>query len=75
MDENEQQYASFLTPEQTAEWLGVSRAWIYRKARAGELPVVRLGDGPLSPIRIDPRDIRCWLKASQTGQREHAVLP
>ncbi|MGI8556921.1 MAG: helix-turn-helix domain-containing protein [Solirubrobacteraceae bacterium] len=60
------------SPEQTAQLLGVARGWVYR--HADELPIVRLGTGPRAPIRIDQRDLRAWLKASQSGQREQAVI-
>jgi excisionase family DNA binding protein len=33
--------------------LGISRDAVYRMARAGKLPSVRVGDGPKAPMRFD----------------------
>jgi Helix-turn-helix domain len=59
---------TFLTPEQVARVLGVSRSWVYQ--HQADLPVTRLGDGPRAPIRVDVEDLRVWLVASQRGQVE-----
>ena len=51
-----------LTAPEVAERLNVSPRWVYRRALAGELPFVHLGDGPRSPLRIDPNDLHAWLE-------------
>ncbi|MFJ2542732.1 helix-turn-helix transcriptional regulator [Microbacterium sp. NPDC087589] len=41
---------------EVAETLGVSRAWVYRRIEAGELPVVELGNTRKNQ-RIDETDL------------------
>jgi excisionase family DNA binding protein len=51
-----------LTAPEVAERLNVSSRWVYRRASAGELPFVHLGNGPRSPLRVDPDDLTEWLQ-------------
>ena len=41
-----------LTIEEVCSTLRQSKASVYRKIGAGELPVVRLGDGPSAHLRV-----------------------
>lgn len=40
-----------------AQWLGVSKKWVYRKVAAGSIPHVRVG----SLLRFNPILIEAWL--------------
>jgi excisionase family DNA binding protein len=53
--------APLLTAAETAERLNVSPRWVYRQALAGELPCLRLADGPRAPFRVDPADLEDWV--------------
>jgi excisionase family DNA binding protein len=44
------------TPQQVAEYLKVSRSWVYQKAEAGLIPVIRLPGSSL--LRFAPEAIR-----------------
>lgn len=46
-----------LTIQQTAEILKVTPQWLYQLARAGNLPIVRLGRN----VRVDEGRLRKWL--------------
>jgi excisionase family DNA binding protein len=49
--------------KEVAHELGQHPATIYRKVNDGSLPVVRLGDGPRAPIRIDSGELDAWLES------------
>jgi excisionase family DNA binding protein len=51
-----------LSIAEVATKLGCSKASVYRRVRAGELPASRLGDG-LTPFRISERELVDWLEA------------
>jgi excisionase family DNA binding protein len=52
---------TFLTVEQVAQLLGVTRSWVYQ--HQGELPFTRLGSGPKAMLRMDRADLRdCRLR-------------
>jgi excisionase family DNA binding protein len=51
-----------LTAPEVAARLNVSSRWVYRRASAGDLPFVHLGNGPRSPLRVDPVDLSAWLE-------------
>ena len=53
-----------LTADEAAKRLKVSRRWVYRRAAAGDLPTVRLGNGPRAPIRVDEVALHEWLRAA-----------
>jgi len=47
-----------ITADEAAETLNVSRAWLYRRVRSGDLSCVRLGDaGNRAPLRFRPQDL------------------
>jgi excisionase family DNA binding protein len=54
---------SFLTPEQVARTLGVTRSWVYQ--HQDELPFTRLGSGPKAILRMDRADLRAYLLRDQ----------
>ena len=51
-----------LTPEKTAETLGISISMFYKIARQGLIPVVRIG----TSIRILPDDLDQFIAASRS---------
>jgi excisionase family DNA binding protein len=55
-----------LTVDQVADRLQVSKWSVYRRVAAGELPAVKLGDGPRAPIRIDLGELVAWLYSEGT---------
>lgn len=57
---------SLLTPGQVAEYLAVSRTWVYEAAKAGRIPSVRIG-GPTGPLRFAPQDIADWLHEARAA--------
>ncbi len=52
-----------LTVEQVADRLQVSRWSVYRRVAEGQLPAMKLGDGPRSPIRVDADELDQWLRS------------
>ncbi len=56
---------TFLTPEQVAGMLGVSRSWVYQ--HQDELPFTRLGSGPKAILRMDRADLRAYLLRDERG--------
>jgi excisionase family DNA binding protein len=53
-------HESLLTSQEVAQWLKMSRVWVYKQVEKGLLPFHRVGDA----IRFDPEEIRAYL-----GQR------
>lgn len=55
-----------LKPNDVAEWLAVSRAWVYEAAKTGRIPSIRMGgeDGPLRFVR---EDVERWLDEARAG--------
>jgi excisionase family DNA binding protein len=49
---------------QAAVLLGMSESWVYMAARAGTLPVIRLGRA----VRFDPSSLRAWLRGEPGGK-------
>lgn len=45
-----------------AEFLGVSKSWVYQATGSGRLPCVRIG----ALVRFDPSVIRAWAKGEVT---------
>jgi excisionase family DNA binding protein len=56
---------TFLTPEQVARVLGVTRSWVYQHQH--ELPFTRLGAGPRAILRMDRADLRAYLLRDERG--------
>ena len=54
---------SFLTVEEVAERMSVSKAWLYRQAKAGKVPHIRFG----SVIRFSLDDINRWITEHKQG--------
>ncbi len=48
---------SLLTPQEVADWLKMSRVWVYKQAEKALLPFHRVGEA----IRFDPGEIRSYL--------------
>ena len=61
--EEVQETARLLRVPEVAEKLQLSVWSIYRKVESGEIPAVRLGSGPMAPIRIDEHELLAWLHA------------
>jgi excisionase family DNA binding protein len=51
-------YEKFLTVDDVAEMLSLTRQRVYRMVRAGELPIVRVGT---RAIRFDPEELARWV--------------
>jgi excisionase family DNA binding protein len=62
----------FLTIDQVAERLSVSRRTVERKIRAGEIPSLQLG-GPRSAIRVDALELDAWLSDRVADESAHLV--
>jgi len=56
---------SLLTPQELADWLKMSRVWVYKQAERGLLPFHRVGDA----IRFDPEEIRAYLESRKGLKR------
>src|SRR5262249_38792348 len=57
--------APLITAREVALALNVSEEWVRQRARAGELPSVRLGDaGKRSPQRFRPADLERLIRAN-----------
>jgi len=46
-----------------AEFLGVSKSWVYQATASGKLPCVRIG----ALVRFDPAVIKAWVKGETPG--------
>lgn len=57
-----------LTAAEVCEQLSVSRPWLYRAAREGRIPSVRLG-GEDGPLRFVQADLDAWLERSRAAWR------
>jgi excisionase family DNA binding protein len=66
-----------LTASDVCEQLHVSRPWLYRAAREGRIPSVRLG-GDDGPVRFVQADLDAWLEDArhwwQPGQSTAETL-
>jgi excisionase family DNA binding protein len=47
-----------------ADFLGVSKSWVYQACAAGRLPVVRVG----ALLRFNPAVIASWVKGESVGK-------
>jgi excisionase family DNA binding protein len=50
-----------LKPAEIAQYLGVSRSWVYLAAKEGRIPCMRLG-GAEGPLRFVRSDVERWLE-------------
>jgi excisionase family DNA binding protein len=48
------------TPQEVANYLKVSRSWVYQKAEAGLIPVIRMPGSSL--LRFNPEAIRAFAR-------------
>ena len=60
-----------LTVSEVAEYLRINPQTVYRKAKAGELPAVRIGRA----IRFRRTDLEEWLRVPATGPGTGAGRP
>lgn len=56
-----------LTPRELADWLKMSRVWVYKQAEKGLLPFHRVGVA----IRFDPEEIRNYLNERKDLKRTY----
>lgn len=73
MDETSKQQQKRMSPETkeralrdvawVAEFLGVSRSWVYQATASGVIPCVRIG----ALVRFDPAVIKAWVRG-ELGQ-------
>ena len=63
--------AGLVTAATLADYLGVSRAWVYENAL--RLGAVRLGDGPKARLRFDLEHAKSTLSCSAGRESEAAV--
>lgn len=50
----------YLTTRDLANMTGLSADYFQKKARNGNLPAMRLGDGPRAPYMIEKQDFEKW---------------
>lgn len=53
--------AQLLTPREAAKELRVHPRTILRRIEAGELPAIRVGNGPRAPFRIFADDLAAYV--------------
>jgi excisionase family DNA binding protein len=59
---------TLLTVSETAERLRVSPKTVYRQIYAGQIPAVRIGTEPRSPLRVSEAELEAWLYARPDRQ-------
>ena len=52
-----------------AEFLGVSKSWVYQAVESGVVPVVRIG----ALVRFDPKVIKAWVQGETASKS--VVIP
>lgn len=57
--------ARLLTPQRTAEYLGVRPSWVYEQARARRLPHLKLG----KHLRFLQDDLDAWIAEQRIEAR------
>ena len=63
---------SLWTANDVAQYLRVSRSWVYHRAESGELPYVRIG----ALLRFQPNEIRAYAEQSAASSlRAKALTP
>ena len=58
---------SLLTPQEVADWLKMSRVWVYKQAEKGQLPFHRVGEA----VRFDPEEIQAYLNERKGIRRTY----
>jgi len=64
-----------LTVGQVAERLQVSKWSVYRRVAERQIPAVKLGTGPRSPLRVDERELERWLYSDENEANERVRCP
>jgi excisionase family DNA binding protein len=59
--------SQLLTVGEVSELFGMSKKSIYRRIERGEIPAIKLGDGPQAPLRIDRNALADWLSRHYSG--------
>jgi excisionase family DNA binding protein len=57
------------TVEAVAEFLGVSKTWVYRRVESGEIPHRKIG----RVVRFVPDEVTSWLNRQSVGGEALAV--
>lgn len=58
-----------LTIDEVAVRLRLSRSAVRRRIWQGELPVVRLGNGPAAPVRVDEHELDRYIESARVCLR------
>lgn len=58
-----------LTPDEVAEWLGISRRTVEGLVASGEIPVVRIGTGRRKLPRFAPDAVEAFIRRAASGAR------
>lgn len=66
MDKERKEAKEVMTAEELAEYLSFSKNWVYRKAEAGEIPGVKLGNR----WRFKKSVIDKWLEEKMAKERK-----
>ncbi len=66
-------FENFLTPEQLAKTLRVSRVWVYRLCQQHRIPFFRLAGSKV--IRFSPSAIQEWLEKNQDVDYHRDKMP
>jgi len=56
-----------LTPDEVAEWLGVSKRTVESLVGLGEIPVVRIGTGKRKLPRYQPEAVEAFIRRQARG--------
>lgn len=63
-------YERLWDASEVADYLGVSRSWVYERANAGDLPVLRVG----GLLRFEPAAIRAYARGERAAEASVALL-
>jgi excisionase family DNA binding protein len=64
------EFDALWSPKELAQYLRVSRSWVYQRAESGQLPSIRIG----GLLRFDPAAVRAMTKGEQR-QAQVIALP
>lgn len=64
---------NLLTIKDVSRELSLTTRSVYKLTKEGKIPVVRLGDGENSPIRIRREDLDAWVESRVTRPEEPAA--
>ena len=57
----------YLTADEVAEMLRISKPRLYRMAREGEIPHCRLPRGTRGIVIFDREEVEAWIEAQKVG--------